>query len=104
MPYLIYNIHVSRLLVDRRNSYNRGEASDGSGTAHGGGTYRTAASDASLTRFENEKVFGAQTERDEPTDADRCRAMRSLTCHNVRASSSFIFSDALKYEISPSNE
>ncbi len=68
MPYLIYNIHVSRLLVDRRNSYNRGEASDGSGTAHGGGgrTHRTA-SDASLTRFENEKVFGAQTERDEPT-------------------------------------
>lgn len=24
MPYLIYNIHVSRPLVDRRNSYNRG--------------------------------------------------------------------------------
>ncbi len=41
----------------------------------------------------------------EPTDAEseRSRAMRSLTCHNVRASSSCIFSDALKYDISPSN-
>ncbi len=44
--------------------------------------------------------------RDESTDdeSERSRAMRSLTCHNVRASSSCIFSDALKYDISPSNE
>lgn len=37
MPYLIRNIHVSRPLVDGRNSYSRGEASVGSGTARGGG-------------------------------------------------------------------
>lgn len=84
MPYLIYNIHVCRLLVDWRNSYNRGEASDGSGTAHGGGRnpHRTAASDASLTRFENEKAFLVRklSARDEPTDAgsDRSRLSNEI--------------------------
>lgn len=36
MPYLICNIHVSRPFVDGRNSYNRGEAGIGGGTARGG--------------------------------------------------------------------
>ncbi|KAL1269962.1 hypothetical protein QQF64_032251 [Cirrhinus molitorella] len=49
-----------------------------------------------------EGVFGAQSDA-KSTDA-RNRAMRSLTCHNLRASSISIFSHALKYDISPSNE
>lgn len=102
MPYLIYNIHVSRLLVDRRNSYNRWEASDGGGTAHGGGGKidRTASVASRASR----RRFFVSPRADESTDADRKRAMRSLTCHNLRASSSSIFSDAFKYDISPSNE
>lgn len=65
----------------------------------GGGEINRTASVASRTLPEG--VFSVRKERDESTDADRNRAMRSLTCHNLRASSSSIFSNALEYDISP---
>jgi len=97
MPYLIYNIHVSRLLVDRKNSYNR-EASDGSGTARARRGWEDLRNSVTcVTRLE--KAFLVRKKRDELTDTDRNRAVTSLTCHNLPDSCSINLNNALEYYI-----